>query len=247
LFFSSATGGRYAATRQAPRRRHRGLTLRRFLTSDPRAPGEASIRVRLNPITLGNYILCPDLVPLKPGCDKHSSYSAVGRGLWPTLLLIDIPLQSLTDLVTITPCIQSQFFPHRPFTVSVPALFARNTQPPPHLCRVSTTPTLSLSTTPQPTRVQPTRPHRRTIPRAQPGDPLNAPRQATSTPEASPLWVRRRRLHLHTGRLRHPPRRWDASASRIRDATSAPRCGRHCGLPRPNRTRCRAVVARPGT
>jgi hypothetical protein len=118
---------------------------------------------------------------------------------------------------------------------------------------VSATSTSSLTTTPQPARVQPTRQRRRAILRAQPGDPLSAPRQATSTPEASPLWVHRRCLHLHIDRSchhidrsRHPPCRWDASAPRRRDATSAPRCGRHCGLPRPNRTRCRAVVARPG-
>jgi hypothetical protein len=74
--------------------------------------------------------------------------------------------------------------------------------------------------------------------------PTRAPHEATSTPEASPLWVRRR--HLHTGRLHHPLRRWDASAPRRWDATSAPRCGLHCGLPRPNRTRCRVVVARLG-
>jgi hypothetical protein len=129
-------------------------------------------------------------------------------------------------------------FSHRPFTASVPALFARNTLPPPHLRCVSATSTSSLTTTPQPARVQPTRQRRRAIPRAQPDDPLSAPRQATSTPKASPLKVRHRHLHLHTGRLCHPPRRWDASAPRRRDATSAPRCGRHSGLPRPNRTRC---------
>jgi hypothetical protein len=140
----------------------------------------------------------------------------VGRGPRPTFLPIDTPIQSLTDLATITPGIRSQFFSHRPFTASVPVLFARNTQPPPHHRRVSATSTSSLTTTPQPTRVQPIR-------------------QATSTPEASSLWVRRR-LHLHTGRLRHPPRRWDASVPRRRDATSAPHCWRHCGLPRPNWT-----------
>jgi hypothetical protein len=66
-------------------------------------------------------------------------------------------------------------FSHRPFTASVPALFARNTLPPPHLRCVSATSTSSLTTTPQPARVQPTRQRRRAIPRAQPDDPLSAP------------------------------------------------------------------------
>jgi hypothetical protein len=107
--------------------------------------------------------------------EKPSSCSAVGRGPRPTFLSIVTPLQSLTDLATITPGIQSQFFP---ITLS-PCLFLRcsptTTQPPPHLRRVFATYTSSLTITPQPTRVQPTHQRRRTILRAQPGDPLNAP------------------------------------------------------------------------
>jgi hypothetical protein len=162
----------------------------------------------------------------------------VGRGLRPTFLPIDTPLQSLTDLATITPGIQSQFFPialsPRLFLRCSPATRCRHhisVVCPPHLRRRSP-PHLNQHAYNRPASAD-----ARSLARS-PTTHSAPPRQATSTPKASPLKVRHRHLHLHTGRLCHPPRRWDASAPRRRDATSAPRCGRHSGLPRPNRTRC---------
>jgi hypothetical protein len=64
----------------------------------------------------------------------------VGRGPRPTFLSIDTPLQSLTDLATITPGIQSQFFPspfHRVCSYVVRPQHAAATTSPPHLRRRS--------------------------------------------------------------------------------------------------------------
>jgi hypothetical protein len=131
------------------------------------------------------------------------------------------------------------FFSHRPFTAYVPALFARNTQPPPHLRRRSP-PHLNQRAYSRPAsddaRSLARSPVTYSVPLARPL-PRQRPRRSGSATVASTSTS----TPAGCGTLR-----WDASAPRRRDATSAPRCGRHCGLPRPNRTRCRAVVARPG-
>jgi hypothetical protein len=109
----------------------------------------------------------------------------VGIGLRPTFLPIDTPFQSLTDLATITSSIGAKVFSHRPSIASVPTLLAHNTQPPPHLRRASATSTPSLTTIPQPARVQPTRQGRRAIPRAEPDDHSALP--ARPLPHRRPL------------------------------------------------------------
>jgi hypothetical protein len=121
----------------------------------------------------------------------------VGRGPRPTFLPIDTPLQSLTDPATITPGIQSQFFPvalsprlflrclpatrshHHIFAMCLPHL--RRRSPPHHNQHVYNRPasanTRSLARRPATHSAPPTRP----LPRRRPRRSGSAAAASTST------------------------------------------------------------------